>query len=197
MNLEPTNGLGSEQPITVLVSRRPRKGNEQAFEQALSDTINSALQFPGHLGVTVLNPQLNESQDYRIIVKFDSETHFQQWYRSPEAAYWFDVLAQLEERPPNFEVMTGLETWFTVSHGTVRPIVPPPRYKMAIVTWLAIFLLVVAINLFFGSFLAPLPMLLRSLIMTVVLVVLMTYVVMPQMTRLFRGWLYPKRRSLK
>jgi uncharacterized protein len=193
MNPESVNASNSE-PIAVLVSRRPRKGKEREFEQALSDTINTALQFPGHLGVTVLKPQANESEAYRIIVKFDSGKHFQEWYHSPEASHWFDVLARLEEKPANLEMMTGLETWFTVSNGTVRPIVPPPRYKMAIVTWLAIFLLIVAINLLFGSFLASLPMLLRTFILTVVLVALMTYVVMPRMIRLFSSWLYPKPR---
>lgn len=182
----------SQPSITVLVSRHPRKDKEREFEQALSDTVNIALQFPGHLGVTILKPQANESEAYRIIVKFDSEEHFQHWYQSPEAHYWFDILASLEERPANLEIMTGLETWFTVNSVSVRPIVPPPRHKMAIVTWLAIFLLIVAINLLFGEFLALLPMLVRSFVMTVVLVALMTYVVMPKMTRLFSGWLYAR-----
>jgi hypothetical protein len=177
MNLEPATKIASEQPITVLVSRRPRKGMEQAFEKALSDTIHVALQFPGHLGVTVLNPQPHESQDYRIVVKFDSETHYQQWYHSAEARYWFDVLAQLEARSPNFEVMTGLETWFKVGDAAVRPMVPPPlqngdrhldrnlfasRCNQPIIRE-------------FSGFFAN-----RSFVLTVVLVGLMTYVVMPR-----------------
>jgi antibiotic biosynthesis monooxygenase (ABM) superfamily enzyme len=156
MNDELINSQSSHEPITVLVSRRPRKGKEREFEKALSDTINVALQFPGHLGVSILKPQLDESDAYRILVKFDSATHYQQWYRSPEAVYWFNVLARLEAQPPNFEVMTGLEAWFTVSNfATFRPIVPPPRTKMALLTWLAIFPLIVGINLLYWSRLFP------------------------------------------
>lgn len=84
-----------------------------------------------------------------------------------------------------------------LQHSTPRPIIPPPRYKMEIVTWLAIFGLIVIINLLFGSFLASLTMLMRSFVLTVGLVVLMTYVVMPRMTRLFSGWLYPKRHLVR
>lgn len=172
--------------------RRPRLGNEREFEQTLADTINAALRFPGHLGVTVIKPKASETNDYQILVKFDSLDHYQQWSRSPEATYWFQALISLEEQPPNFDAMTGLETWFTVSNTVkLRPVVSPPRYKMVIVTWLAIFLLIVGINLLFGGFLASLPMLLRSFILTIVLVVLMTYVVMPRMIRLFGKWLYP------
>ena len=92
--------------------------------------------------------------------------------------------------------MTGLETWFAVNSAVSRPMIPPPRYKMAIVTWIAIFFLIVIVNLLFGSFLASLSMLFRSLVLTVGLVILMTYAVMPRMTRLFSWWLYPKRQSL-
>jgi uncharacterized protein len=41
--------------------------------------------------------------------------------------------------------------------------------------------------------LSQLPMLLRTLILTGVMVTLMTYVVMPRLTRLFAFWLYPDR----
>ena len=187
----------SHQPVTVLITRRPRKSNQKEFERALSDTIDAALEFPGHLGVTVLKPQPGESSDYRIIVKFASQADYQRWCRSNEATHWFKILNRLEEKPPNLEVMTGIETWFAVDSSASRPMIPPPRYKMATVTWLAIFVLIVIINLLFGSFLASLSMLLRSFVLTVGLVGLMTYVVMPRMTRLFSWWLYPKMHSLR
>jgi uncharacterized protein len=187
------NYSDSYKPVTILITRSPRKSNQQEFEQALSDTINAALEFPGHLGVTVLKPQKGESNDYQIIVKFASQADYQRWCQSHEAARWFEILNRLEEKPPNLEIMTGIETWFTVHSSTLRPMIPPPRYKMVIVTWIAIFVLIVLINLLFGGFLASLPMLLRSFVLTVVLVALMTYVVMPRMTRLFSWWLYPKK----
>lgn len=186
------NPLNSNQAVTILITRRPRQKNQKEFEQALSDTIDAALEFPGHLGVTVLKPQADH-HDYQIIVKFASQADYQRWCHSYQAAYWFKILNRLEEKPPNLEIMTGIETWFMVNHSTSRPMIPPPRYKMAIVTWIAIFILIVIINLLFGSFLASLPMLLRSLILTLGLVSLMTYIVMPRMTRLFSGWLYPKK----
>ena len=182
----------SYQSVTVLITRRPHKSNQKEFEQALSNTIDAALEFPGHLGVTVLKPQ-GDDNDYKIIVKFASRADYQRWCHSNEAAHWFEILNRLEDKPPNLEIMTGIETWFAVNSSTSRPMIPPPRYKMAIVTWIAIFILIVIINLLFGSFLASLPMLLRSFVLTVGLVGLMTYVVMPRMTRLFSWWLYPRK----
>ena len=64
------NNSDAYQPVTILITRKLRKSNQREFEQALSDTIDAALQFPGHLGVTVLKPQRGENNDYQIIVKF-------------------------------------------------------------------------------------------------------------------------------
>lgn len=71
---------------------------------------------------------------------------------------------------------------------------PPPRYKMLIVTCIAAFPTLNVVN-FLLQPLKPLPLLLRTLIATVVLLTLMTYVIMPRMTKLFAGWLYPKSRK--
>jgi antibiotic biosynthesis monooxygenase (ABM) superfamily enzyme len=47
----------------------------------------------------------------------------------------------------------------------------------------------------FGHWLGLLPTVVRTLVFTAVMVTLMTYVVMPRMTRLFSFWLYPDRRE--
>ncbi|WP_016879558.1 hypothetical protein ACF3DV_07785 [Chlorogloeopsis fritschii PCC 9212] len=68
----------------------------------------------------------------------------------------------------------------------------PPRYKIFLLTWLAIYPLITGIFLMFGSLLTALPLLLRTLLLTGVLVYLMTYVVMPKLMQVFHGWLYLK-----
>jgi antibiotic biosynthesis monooxygenase (ABM) superfamily enzyme len=65
---------------------------------------------------------------------------------------------------------------------------------MAIVTWLAVFPLITMIFVIFGPLLNQLPTLLRTLVLTAVMVTLMTYVIMPRLTRLLALWLYPDRK---
>ena len=64
---------------------------------------------------------------------------------------------------------------------------------MVAVTWLAVYPLITLILLLAGPVLSMLPMLVRTLVLTAVMVTLMTYVNMPRMTRLFSFWLYPDR----
>jgi antibiotic biosynthesis monooxygenase (ABM) superfamily enzyme len=93
--------------------------------------------------------------------------------------------------PVNTRFVTGLESWFTLpGHGAT----PPPPYKMALLTWITIFPLITGVVVVSGPLLKGLPLVLRLAITTAVTVPLMTWLVMPRVTRLLRGWLYPGHR---
>jgi hypothetical protein len=64
---------------------------------------------------------------------------------------------------------------------------------MLLVTWLAIYVLINIITFVLGPVVRVLPPLISSLILSLLMVSLMTYFVMPFMTRLFYKWLYPSR----
>ena len=88
-------------------------------------------------------------------------------------------------------VMTGLETWFNLPHYN-GAIIPPPRYKMALISWLAIYPLVLVILELLNPILIILPIPLRAAIITLISITSMTYFLMPHIVRLFSAWLYPK-----
>ena len=94
--------------------------------------------------------------------------------------------------PLQRQVLTGLEGWFTLPSQPGTP--PPPRYKMAIVTWAAIFPLITLVVVATAPPVGSLPLVARLAVTTGIAVPLMTWWVMPQMTRLLRRWLYPDRR---
>jgi antibiotic biosynthesis monooxygenase (ABM) superfamily enzyme len=87
-------------------------------------------------------------------------------------------------------VLSGLETWFALPAS--RTNVPPPRRKMALVTWLGIFPLVLLAASTIASMLARLlHRVLATLVVTGLITPTMTWLVMPTLARLFAGWLYP------
>ncbi len=182
---------GDDPPVTAVASRRVKPGREQEFEEWVSGILAAANKFPGYLGSEVLRPSDPEDDEYRVIFRFDHESNLHAWENSEERQRWLEKVRPLlhEEK---VDVLTGLETWFTLPSKPGEP--APPRYKMAIVTWLAVFPMVAVIFSLFGPWLDLLPMLLRTMVFTVVMVTLMTYVIMPRMTRLFSFWLYPDRK---
>ncbi|WP_304454675.1 hypothetical protein [Nocardiopsis sp. YSL2] len=65
----------------------------------------------------------------------------------------------------------------------------PPRYKTALVSWLSVYPIITLLLWLLGPVVSALPVPVVTLVLTVVLVTLQTYVVMPFMTRLFQPWL--------
>lgn len=184
--------LGDDPPVTAVALRRVKPGREQEFEEWVPGIMAAANRFPGYMGSDVFRPTDPGDDEYRIVFRFDHESNMRAWEISAERRHWLEESRPLLQENEKVSMLTGLETWFTLPSKPAEP--PPPRYKMALVTWLAVFPLISTIFLALGPVLNLLPTLLRSLILTVIMVSLMTYVVMPRMTRLFSFWLYPNRK---
>ena len=65
----------------------------------------------------------------------------------------------------------------------------PPRWKTAVVVWLAIYPSITLILWLLGPTIQSLPLAVRTLVITVPLVPLMTFVVIPVVQRLLAPWL--------
>ena len=175
--------------VTVTIARRVKPECKAEFEAFLTGVTHACGQFSGYLGSNVFRPVNADDPEYRIIFKFDRLSNLRLWEASAERQYWFAIAEPLTISPPQIQVLTGLETWFTLPGKPT--ITPPPRYKMALVSWLAVFPLITGISVIFQHFLGILPLVLRVAFVTAIAVPTMTYLLMPQMTRLFAWWLYP------
>ena len=182
---------GEDPPVTAVASRRVKPGREREFEEWVSGILLEARKAPGYLGSEVLRPSDSDDDEYRIVFRFDHASNLHAWENSEERRRWLRKSRPMLHEEENVRVLTGLETWFTLPQKAGEP--APPRYKMAVVTWLAVFPVVMVIFSLFGQWLNLLPTVLRTLLFTLVMVTLMTYVIMPRMSRLFSFWLYPDR----
>jgi antibiotic biosynthesis monooxygenase (ABM) superfamily enzyme len=87
--------------------------------------------------------------------------------------------------------VTGMETWFTLPDRPSAP--PPPPYKMALLTWITIFPLITLVVIALGPLVDDLGLVPRLAVTTAVTVPIMTWLVMPRVTRLLHSWLHPTR----
>jgi uncharacterized protein len=164
----------ADPPVTVVITRQVKPGCKKAFEQFIAGITAAAMTFEGHLGTNVFRPSSLEDNEYQIIFKFDRASNLQIWEESECRRQWLARAESLRLEPPTIRVITGLETWFTLP--SPKPIIPPPRYKMATVTLLALFPSIQLANLVLVPLLKslPLPLWFKSLIITGILVLLMT-----------------------
>ena len=174
-------------PVTLIFKRRVRPGRQTEFEAWISGVTRAALDFPGHLGAAIIRPTPQAPAEYTIIFRFDTYASARGWEESEVRAGWVERVRPLTEGEAEIQRVSGLEFWFTPPAGAA----PPPRWKMAVVSFLALWPLNILVNLALGWLIAGWPVPLRALIIVGLLVPVMTYVVMPQVTRLLAFWLYP------
>lgn len=177
-------------PVTVIFRRRVRPGQVAAFEAWVAGICQAARAFPGHRGADIIRPAAAGAREYAIIFRFDDYARATAWEASAERAHWVAQVADLTEGEAEIQRVSGLEFWFTPPAGAPRT---PPRWKMAVVTALALWPLNVLANWALAPWLEGQPLWLRALVVVGLLVPVMTYVVMPWMTRWLAGWLYPRQ----
>ena len=182
-------------PVTVLVTRRVKPGHADAFEQTMGRMIEAAAGFPGHLGGHLIRPGEgadggDEPDLWHVIFAFDTPDHLQAWQDSPARALGLAAVAPHTEGEQQMRQLTGLGHWFAEPKGP--PQVPPPRWKVAVVTWLGICPTVFVLFLLLGELLAPWPLLPRVMLLTALVVIVMTWVLAPRLTTWLKPWLYPQ-----
>ncbi|MGG6238166.1 antibiotic biosynthesis monooxygenase [Nodosilinea sp. AN01ver1] len=181
--------MQNDPPVTVDVVQSVRPGKEPQFDALLEQIIGTASTFEGYLGASIFRPSPQNPSEYRIIFKFDRLEHLKRWENSTARQNYLNQAKELTANQGTFSIITGLETWFTLPG---KPgLKPPARYKMVLVTGAAIFAINQVLALIPAAWLVPLPALIRLLVLILITTTLMTYVVMPRLTKLLAWWLYP------
>jgi hypothetical protein len=191
MGVDPERPAEVEGPVTTTVTRRVKPGHEAAYEGFLAGISGAARAYPGYLGVEVFRPAPGGTNEYRMVYRFDSAAHLRAWLDSAEHGAWLARAEPHVAGPIQSQVLTGLEGWFTLP--TQPGVPPPPAYKMALVTWATIFPLITLVVVATAPLVGGWPLVVRLAVTTGVTVPLMTWVVMPRVTRLLGRWLYPDR----
>lgn len=180
-----------DKKVTVVVSRLVKPGYSEAYERLIKRINHEAMQFDGYLGYHVIRPDEHQHPEYVTILKFESFDSLKQWEASPARGIWLGWIDEFTEGQFRTQKLTGLEYWFIGPNLT--SISPPSREKQTIVIILALLPTVSAVNAVLTLLLDEGPPLLRLFLSITITGHLMTYAVMPFMTRVFRFWLRPER----
>jgi antibiotic biosynthesis monooxygenase (ABM) superfamily enzyme len=181
-------GVADDEPVTVVFSWRAKPGKENEFEEWSKGVVSEAAHFPGNLGATVIHEE--GSRDFHIIAQFVNREALERWLSSPQRARWHDKVRGIADTRTAVQQRTGLETWFYVPSHAGETIKPPPRWKQWLVSLVAVYPLVLLFQAYVAPHVAGWPVWARAAIFPLVILTLMTYVVMPLVSRLLRAWLY-------
>jgi antibiotic biosynthesis monooxygenase (ABM) superfamily enzyme len=170
--------------VKIVLERHVRAGAHARFEEWLKSFLATAARSSGLQGSSVLRSAGKD--DYFILLRFSSRAELERWERSPEVKDLLEQSGPLAVAPDQVQVRTGLETWFTLP-GAAPPASPPPKWKMALVTWLALLPQVIVLAQVIPS---TVPFLAGVALSTAIPVAMLTWIVMPRLSRWLHAWLY-------
>ena len=190
----------SSEPITVSIRREVDIARIAEATAWVQTGVNLASKYPGFLGSGWVRAG-EHSQIWHMLYRFAGVETLEAWERSPEREWWLSM-GEGFVRSERSKRRSGIEGWFDEpATGSITvvdaatgsaEVAAPPRWKQAVAIWLGFF----PVNLAFTYLMSPipvwgdaLPIWLRVLITTLVLTPIMTYWVLPQVTRRLRGWL--------
>jgi uncharacterized protein len=175
------------EPIHIAITRRVKPGCEAEFQSALKEFITASVANKGVHGVGMLVPPPGSvSPEFGILRTFANEQDRDAFYNSPMFKAWKVRIAPLIEGDPIYRQLTGLEAWFR------SPQNPPPRWKMAIATYLGVVPVIMGLSLTIGPLVRSWNFVLNNLVFNAFVVALLTWVVMPLITRILHRWLHSK-----
>jgi antibiotic biosynthesis monooxygenase (ABM) superfamily enzyme len=176
--------MKSDATLTVTIRRRVKSGREAEFEKSLREFVPQSIGFPGHLGVQVLNA----APEWIGVIKFQNRGDYESFRDSPEYRRWNAAISDLLDGDPVVAEQRGLESWFGLPGKTSVPVMP--LWKMAIVTWLGVNVAVNTMTFALRPVVGSWPFIPQSIVVNAFVVVLLTWIIMPLLTRCFRSWLY-------
>jgi antibiotic biosynthesis monooxygenase (ABM) superfamily enzyme len=176
---------------SVVITHRVSKDKQAQYEAWLNEIGPIARASQGLLDLHVIRPVPGLTETYSIFIRYDSEQNLRKWMESDKRNSLIAKVQDLLTGKDEYRIQSGLDFWF-MPEGPKAKI--PMRWKQFLITWSAIYPLVLGVPLV----MIPLLRWLRLpenhyvdvLLITAVLVFLMVYVVMPRYTKLVRGWLF-------
>ncbi|NEN04849.1 antibiotic biosynthesis monooxygenase [Diaminobutyricibacter tongyongensis] len=181
-------------PVTVSITRRVDPAHIDAVTHWVQAGVNLASSYDGFLGSGWVRAS-SDSDEWHMLYRFADARTLETWEASEDRADWLFEGRELVE-VARVEKRTGIEGWF----DQPQPGEPaaPPRWKQAVAIWLGFF----PLNLLFTSLvngfvpgwhqLWPLA---TVLVTTLILTPIMTYVLLPFVTRMLHPWLQGSQRA--
>jgi len=171
--------------VHVAITRRVKSENIQDFERLLAKFVSQSLNIPGSRGVHLLYPPPGaDLQEYGILRSFASAADRDAFYTSKLYRDWLAQVAPLIEGGPIFRELHGLETWFRDEHFA-----DPPVWKMALLTFIAVWPVSMAIPAILNPWLGKIAPALFAGAVALGIVLVLTWVAMPLLVKLARPWL--------
>lgn len=173
--------------VTVVVAHHVPADDEAAFLAWQHRMTDAERRSPGHRGTELHPPVAGVQDDWVAVTRFATEHDLETWLDSPERAH----LIRESERFRHFRlqrVPASFGSWFPTT-GASGPVTP--SWKTALSVLVGLYPTVVLLTLGLSALWPTAPLWAALLVGNVASVSVLTWVVMPLVTRALGRWLEP------
>jgi uncharacterized protein len=187
--------MNTNETVTVVVTRKVKRGRESEYEDWLRRLLEESKSMKGYLGATIQKPAPG-STEYTSIFRFDTVDNLRKFEESELRYKYLREVVDYVEADAIWKKITGLEFWFSPPKGTIIP--QPSRFRMALVMIVVVYGLVISIGQLVSTLVRDvIPSYVRLFITISIEIFLMTFILMPHLTKLLAKWIYPTKNSMK
>lgn len=180
---------------TAVISHVIEPANVSDYETWIDNIGKVVKKQPGFLDVHIIYPVKGLTQNYTVIIRFSNRESLEQWLDSEERQRWLAQVEPLLQHSQKLTVHSGLEFLFEPPEASapVAKSAGPKRWKQFVLTWSGIYPLVLLVPPALTPLLRMLPIpqhrALELIPITGVIVLLMVFLIMPNVSRLLSRWL--------
>ncbi|MEP1126512.1 MAG: antibiotic biosynthesis monooxygenase [Ilumatobacter sp.] len=182
------DGLGQDGPVTTIVTRTVPAERREDYEAWLHRLLVKAEHLDGFLGADVHRPSAQHDR-YTSVFRFATPEHLEAFQRSDLFHQSQAEAATIVDNDPVWDTHTGFELWFSPPPGT--NVAQPVRWRMALLIGAVVYVLVLVFGALATAFIGDWPTPLRLAIVIAIEITLMTYVLLPWLTKRLATWIYP------
>jgi uncharacterized protein len=184
-------GADEEQFVTVVVTHRVAPEDVDEFLAWQRRMTESERDFPGFGGSELFRPVPGAQEDWTTLFRFDTEEHLNAWLESPERKRLLEEGTRFQD----FElrrIASPFGSWFAFGDDVEAE--APAQWKTALSVLVGLYPTVVLLTLGISEIWEDGELWETLLLGNVLSVALLTWVVMPIVTRALRFWLAPDPR---
>jgi antibiotic biosynthesis monooxygenase (ABM) superfamily enzyme len=176
--------VASDPGVRMVTSYLLKEGGEPTHREVHDDVLVELDSYPGFKSREILEAVPGIQSETVVILTFDDETSLRGWLESDERKRLLSRLDPHIEGTYTTNVLGGFAGWFTFDGSS-----EPPRWKQALVVLVALFPIALLITFVRSQLWPGAPMVPAVFIGNVIGISVLTWVVMPPLTRRLAGWL--------